>query len=518
MSGKAPSPPASRVPAGRVLAVVGLAGSLGLGAALAMPEPAAQAAAPAPVALGSERVELSGPPADALARQLATRYLEGGVDLLVGDRRYPLRHAELGTRVDLTRLTGLLRSAADPRSAMRRLHGQLGSDAPLALPMPAQLDTASTVRALSRIKERVDRPAQDARVDPRQRRVVPAQPGELLDVYATLERLDAALARGAREEQAVLLPLAPRRQATSFASLRMQTVLGDFRTPYSRQNQTQSRIQNLQTAAEHVDGYVIAPGEVFDFNAVVGNRTRSNGFELATVISDGELVDGMGGGTCQIASTLHAAVFFAGLPVLERHPHSRPSYYIRMGLDAAVAYGSLNFRFRNDRSFPLVVELRVSEGWVYAALHGESREQRVSLLRRVDTVLPFDEKVVEDAGLPSGLRILSQRGIPGFELTHFRVLENLQSRVAVRESIKDRYPPTTQIWRVGTGGELPPDFSLPKSDAHPEYMTDEFLVVTQGPGIEGESVKRTPGRTGEPGWTVREGMGSSPSPTAAPTP
>ena len=330
MFGKASSPTASRMPAGRVFAAVGLLGSLGLGAAVAIPEPAAQAAAPAPVALAAERVELSGPPPDALARQLATRYLSGSVTLLVGAERFPLRHAELGTRVDLGRLTALLRTAADPRSPIRRLHGQLGSDAALALPMPARLDTASALHALARVKEQVDRSPQDARVDPRQRRVVAAQPGELLDVYATLEQLDEALAQGAHEVKAVLMPLAPRRSATSYGALRMQTVLGDFRTPYSRRNQTLSRIQNLQTAAAHVDGYVIAPGEVFDFNEVVGNRTRSNGFELAPVISDGELVDGMGGGTCQIASTLHAAVFFAGLPIVTRNPHSHPSYYIKL--------------------------------------------------------------------------------------------------------------------------------------------------------------------------------------------
>lgn len=513
MSGKATAAASSPAPGARLLAALGLFGSLGLGAAVAMPEPAARAAAPASVALAHEPLELSGPPPDALARQLAARYLQGGVELLVGNERHLLRHAELGTHVELTHLTALLRTAADPRSPMRRLHEQLRTGAALSLPVPAALDTKRALAALGRIKARVDRPAHDARVDPRERRVVPAEPGELLDVYATLERLDEALTLGARVVTAAMLPLPPRRTEARYESLRMDAVLGSFRTPYSRKNQTLSRIQNLQTAAERVDGYVIAPGEEFDFNAVVGNRTRSNGFELAPVISDGELVDGMGGGTCQIASTLHAAVFFAGLQVLERHPHSRPSYYIRMGLDAAVAYGSLNFRFRNDRSFPLVVELTVSEGWVYAALHGEGRQERVSLLRRIDKVLPFDEKVVKDESLPSGLRILSQRGIPGFELTRFRVRENVRTRIATRETSKDRYPPTTQLWRIGTGAQLPEDFELPKSDAHAEYLTDEYLVVVQGPGIEGESVKRDPGRTGTPGWTLREGMGAPASPT-----
>ena len=121
---------------------------------------------------------------------------------------------------------------------------------------------------------------------------------------------------------------------------------------------------------------MIEPGEVFDFNAVVGDRTAINGFRRRKVIADGELVDGVGGGTCQIASTLHAAVFFAGLPILTRNPHSHPSYYIKLGLDAAVAYGSLNFRFKNDRPYPLVLEATVDDGFVYAACTAPSARTR----------------------------------------------------------------------------------------------------------------------------------------------
>ena len=156
------------------------------------------------------------------------------------------------------------------------------------------------------------------------------------------------------------------------------------------------------------------------------------------MIADGELVDGVGGGTCQIASTLHAAVFFAGLPILTRNPHSHPSYYIKLGLDAAVAYDTLNFRFKNDRPYPLVLEATVEDGFVYAALHGPERTHTVTFLRRIDATMPFDEKVVRDESLPRGMRILQQRGIPGFKITRFRVV---QRRAHARRHARahDRY-------------------------------------------------------------------------------
>ena len=93
------------------------------------------------------------------------------------------------------------------------------------------------------------------------------------------------------------------------------------------------------------------PGEIFDFNEVVGPRDEANGYKVAPVIAEGELVDGIGGGTCQISGTLHGAAFFAGLEIVERYPHTRPSSYIKMGLDATVVYPTINFRMKNRFRF-----------------------------------------------------------------------------------------------------------------------------------------------------------------------
>jgi hypothetical protein len=286
----------------------------------------------------------------------------------------------------------------------------------------------------------------------------------------------------------------------------MNAVLGELTTRYNQSDKARDRTTNLEIAAARVDGYVVEPGELFDFNSVVGDRTQINGFKLAPVISYGQVVDGVGGGTCQVASTLHGAVFFAGLPIETRHPHSRPSFYTKLGLDAAVAYGSLNFRFRNDRPYPIVLELTVNKGLVRAAVHGKERTQTVTFLRRIDETTPFAERVIEDPMLPRGTRVLAQRGVPGFTVTRFRAVRDERTGVSVRDRNTDTYPPTEQLYRVGTGPELPKDADLPRNDPHPEYIADEVLVATQGPGIDGTLEERTAGRTGTYGWTEREGM------------
>jgi hypothetical protein len=130
----------------------------------------------------------------------------------------------------------------------------------------------------------------------------------------------------------------------------------------------------------------------------------------------------------------------------------------------------------------------------------------VTFLRRVDEITPFEEKLELDETLPKSMRILQQRGIPGFKITRLRVVTDERTQVAVRERATDSYPPTTQIWRVGAGPEPPPDFQPPKNDAHPEYVADEFMRATQGPHTDGIELESTPGRSGSYGWTEREGM------------
>jgi hypothetical protein len=328
----------------------------------------------------------------------------------------------------------------------------------------------------------------------------------VLDLYGSLDRIERALSWGDSEVDLALAAIPAKRGIERLQHIEMGSVLGELTTRYTRGTDTRNRTHNLRVAASKLDGYVIEPGEVFDFNAVVGDRTTHNGFRMAPVIADGKLVEGMGGGTCQIASTLHGAAFFGGLPILTRYPHSHPSFYIKLGLDATVVYGSQNLRFQNDQPYPLVIEVTVEDGFVRAALHGKERTSTVTFLRRIDEITPFEEKVQSDPDLPRCMRILQQRGIPGFKITRFRVVRDERTNSARRERTSDAYPPSAQIWRVGSGPVPGPDYHTPKNDAHPEYVADEMLIATQGPSTDGTEMQSTPGRSGTFGWTEREHM------------
>jgi vancomycin resistance protein YoaR len=477
-------------------------------AVLLAPEPAARAARPTDTSIAGIALTPSAGPAGAHAEgaRIAERYLGGELKLRAGNHVISVRRADLGASIALPHLEALIGSAQSSTSPLRRLHDAALFGHPLRLPMPARLDAARATALLLPLKDAVDRDPIEAHIDPRRKQAVHSQAGVALDVHGSLEQLDRALASGATEVDLPLHAIPARRTLSRFSHVEMNAVLGETTTRYNQAEAARDRTHNLETTAKRVDGYVIEPGETFDFNAVVGDRTQFNGYKLAPVISYGQLVDGVGGGTCQIASTLHGAVFFAGLPIVERHPHSRPSFYAKLGLDAAVAYGSLNFKFRNDRPYPIVLEMTVNRGLVRAAVHGKARTRTVSFMRRIDATKAFNEKVVEDPQLPRGTRVLAQRGIPGFTLTRFRVVRDEETGHASRERNTDSYPPTDEVIRIGTGPELPPDAELPRNDPHPEYVADELLTATQGPGIEGTREERTAGRTGTYGWTEREGM------------
>jgi vancomycin resistance protein YoaR len=425
-----------------------------------------------------------------------------------------VRRGALGAEIDRVRLASYVREAERPASAVRRAHEHAGKpDDPLDVPLPVTVDAAEAVGRLLDIKAEVDTPARDAYIDLEKHELKAESVGYRLDVYGTLARIDAAFRKGEDTVDAAVETIAPRLTAAELGNVKFDHVLGYFETRYSQGGKSKERTYNLRLAASKLDGTVVMPGQTFDFNATVGPRDEAHGYRVAPVIAQGELVDGLGGGTCQISGTLHGAAFFAGLPMVERYPHSRPSYYIKLGLDATVVYPTINFRFKNGFDTPIVLHETVAGGVVRAEILGAERKLTVTYFRRIEEVLPFDEVERKTPKLPEGARSLAQRGIPGFRTASSRVVRD--GAYAVREKWSDAYPPTTQIVHVGTG---PKDDSYqPVEDTHPEYVVDEYLVVTQGPDIHtpgvpgaepggGTTESREPGKTGERGWTEKTGM------------
>ncbi|MFO0567496.1 MAG: VanW family protein [Polyangiaceae bacterium] len=499
---------------GASLVLVAVCAGLGIGFLLVPRAPGpADPKEPAPeVRLLGEKLELDDDaPKRALER--VRRFAAGKFVLDAGDgKKRELSFGRLGAEIDKVRVSQLVRDCRDATSPLRMARRSQGITTPVALPVPIVLDTEPVTRELLRVKDELDRLPVDARLDLEKRALLPETPGRLLDVDSTIQAIRSAIERGESSVTAVFEARKPKRSAAELGDVKFDAVLGWFETKYNRGEKYQARTFNLRLAASKLDGTVLLPGEVFDFNEVVGARDEANGYKVAPVIAEGELVDGIGGGTCQISGTLHGAAFFSGLDIVERYPHTRPSSYIKMGLDATVVFPTINFRVKNGFDFPVVLHETVKNGAVRAEVLGPRRARTVTLIRRIDSAIPYEEVERDDPNLPEGVRVLSQRGVAGFKLHRYRIVR--EGEHAVRERWSDVYPPTTQIVKVGRGN-MPKDSIATKHDEHPEYLADELLVMTQGVDVganDGEAAQadmsesRDPGKFGEPRWTEKAGM------------
>jgi vancomycin resistance protein YoaR len=499
-----------------IMGAIAVLGASGVLAALYGPVPETSKPPPETVPQVALRVAGHAVPADGdrvgQSLDLVRRYALAEIKLKLPDgRSVSVSRADFGLEIDRLRLSQFVNEALAPGSALARAHAASAkAGEPVDVPLPLRVDGDRAIAKLVDIKADVDKPSADATIDLEARKVRPEQIGYRMDVYGTLARLETAFRAGKTEVEVAVEEVVPKRRAAQLDGVKFDAVLGWFETRYSNAKKDEHRTYNLRLAASKLDGLVLMPGEELDFNEVVGPRDEAHGFRVAPVIAQGELVDGIGGGTCQISGTLHGAVFFAGLEVAERYPHSRPSSYIRMGLDATVSYPNINYRFKNPFDFPVVLHEKVAGGVVRAEILGPERKLTVSYFRRIDEVLPFEEVERETEKLASGERVVTQRGIPGFVATASRLVRD--GAYAERWKWTEKYPPTTQIVMVGTG----PEDTKPrvKQDSHPEYTVDEYLVLTQGPSNKGESAamneQREPGRTGEEGWIKKLGFEKTP--------
>lgn len=145
-------------------------------------------------------------------------------------------------------------------------------------------------------------------------------------------------------------------------------LLSTFSTKYSTRDP--DRTTNLQLAASKVNGTVVMPGETFSYNQTVGARTISAGYKEAPIYVSGEVVDGLGGGICQITSTLYNAVLYANLEIVERSNHQFVPSYVSASRDATVVYGSIDFKFKNNRNYPIKLVASVSGGIAKFEIYG----------------------------------------------------------------------------------------------------------------------------------------------------
>ena len=189
--------------------------------------------------------------------------------------------------------------------------------------------------------------------------------------------------------------------------------LGTFTTRYDASNKNRSN--NIELATDKIDGTVILPGETFSYNQTVGKRSIEAGYKEAGAYAGGEVVQEVGGGICQVSSTLYNAVVYANLEVVERSNHYFQTSYVDAGRDATVSWGTVDFKFKNNRTYPIKVEAHSKNGVCEISIKGinEETEYEVVIQSKVTSIISKTTKYKEDETLDASTEIVEQEGHDG---------------------------------------------------------------------------------------------------------
>lgn len=370
-----------------------------------------------------------------------------------GERR--LLPARLGLTLDLP---ATLAAAYAPghhgtpgqllRAWLRATHRPVPVRAVLRWDEPAYERWLTELRAAYSVKpvEAGWRVLPDGRVD-----VTPADVGRDVRAEVLRQRLQAAglVQAGRRGLDLPLCTVHPERTTQAALSLGIEEVVSRYRTYFNRHDA--NRGGNVRLAAVAVDQVALLPGEAFSFNREVGPRVPDSGYREAPVVVNGRLVPGIGGGVCQVSSTLYNAVLLADLAVVTRHRHSIPSAYVPPGRDATVAYDYFDLRFRNAQDRPVVIDTEVGPGWLEARVLGRHQPgERIEVLSEVLETLPPGVEEIPDPSLPAGQRVVKAKGAPGFRVKVWQIVYRDGVEVERRLVSHDRYEPLKAVVRLGT--------------------------------------------------------------------
>ncbi|MBR3162628.1 MAG: VanW family protein [Clostridia bacterium] len=219
---------------------------------------------------------------------------------------------------------------------------------------------------IEKIYNEVHKDAVNAHYDAITHIVYPEENG--LDFKISLEEAKAMLNETKEEYVIPLQTLKPSVTTNMIGMEAFPDLLSSFSTRYPASNR--DRTTNLKLAASKVNGTVVLPGQTFSYNAVVGERTIAAGYKEAAVYQDGQVVQGLGGGICQISTTLYNAALYANLDIVERRNHQFVPSYIGAGRDATVVYGSQDFKFKNNRNYAIKITCSVDKGVATFNIYG----------------------------------------------------------------------------------------------------------------------------------------------------
>lgn len=321
-------------------------------------------------------------------------------------------------------------------------------------------------KTLLDIKKSIDKPATNAKIIRQGGKfyITPEITGQMMDLEKTNQLIAEAIHSHKYDREVVIqLPVEIQSPKITSESLGyINDLLGTYTTQFNGSNKNRS--QNITLASQSINGTVLMPSDIFSFNDIVGPRSRQRGYLDAPVIFKGELVEGLGGGVCQVSSTIYNTALLSNLKIVERVNHSIPSTYVPRGLDATVSYGVLDFKFQNTSSQPIYIESVVHNNQLSIKIYGMKTDNRVvKIITQEDEVVKRTIETKSDSNLLQGMQRVEQEGRDGYRVSTYKIIYENGAEVERSTLTKDYYRPQKQVVVKGTKKPQAVDYSKQKN-------------------------------------------------------
>ena len=301
---------------------------------------------------------------------------------------------------------------------------------------------------IQKIHDEIYKEPKDAYVEKNPTIVHPEVNG--VDFGISIEAAEELIKEYKQEYEIPLKITKPKKTIKNLGEEAFPDLIATFSTRFDASNY--NRNENIKLATKKVNGTVVMPDENFSFNTTIGAISFETGFKEGTAYIGGKVVPSVGGGVCQVSSTIYNVALLANLKIVERSNHMFTAGYVAPSRDATVYYGSLDFRFKNTRKYPIKVVASASGGVCKVSIYGikEENEYEVVIQSKVTSYINPTTIYKEDPTLEEGKEIEEQSAITGCRSEGYRILKQNGKVISTTLLSKDTYDSRNRIVRRGT--------------------------------------------------------------------
>lgn len=318
-------------------------------------------------------------------------------------------------------------------------------------------------KELDKIKKDVNREKENAKIvsDNNKITITPEKNGILLMENETEKRIEKRLSENKFDTEAVVKIDAPKVKKSDLKGI--DTELGKSVTTFSG---NANRSENVKIATNASSGVLLKPGEEYSFNKIVGKRSKENGYKSAPVIVSGEMQEDLGGGVCQVSSTLYNATLKSGMEIVNVKNHSIPSSYVGMGRDATVTDSGIDFVFKNGYKHNVYIQNYVTGNVIVSQIFGSKEDkQNIEIQTKVVSFSAATPQKVNKSDLPAGKEEVDKPSRNGYTVETYRIYKDKNGKQIKKEKVSTSYyPKQNGIIFVGTAPqeEKPEDSNKPE--------------------------------------------------------